>query len=611
VPLRIYRDDPPSDPHYREFVTRNILARLRILDARVRRKGLASLDPTKNVLIPIGMEIDRGRVARNGYGAFSLAWESEQHPEWPDRIRAELDSVRERVRAAHRITPHFVLWIGPAEDVAAYQAAGLLKSGPRPYVIDNADPATLKAALEDMRKRAGSPVGSVLKGTLAIVPQAGASDRAEAIARWTVSLYEASGIDPTPNFLCGAPSGSPIPRLARERGYRVIEFHSNHGPLDTSSLLALGLAGADLGAWIRGARLDSETIADAWRLAAFLHTQGEAGRDKITLLLPKPWQGAALWTKQIFEAALGKSERLGLKMVIGERVRMTNYRPPRDSAQDRVFLAVHVQGVPNPDAEKVPLIRRAGYPTAALNFAARTPLSAYMQFICYTMFGVAYLRRMNFISRPGVESVRGAAARVRALGERAGSLAKSPEWKSFADSPWQAKWRGSVTLHYDCLPDARQYASETAPDIYAHAIRARFRTGAASYAELTFFGDMRHSARGRALRVVLDRAAERLFRARLKVPVDIGEAPATEDSSREMMMGHGKCFSTLLLSGKAEDVAGAGYTAAHPLVQFLGTQIALAGRQRPVVAITLRDLEERTLGALDEFFQQAARGLKA
>ena len=48
---------------------------------------------------------------------------------------------------------------------------------------------------------------------------------------------------------------------------------------------------------------------EAWRLAAFLHAQGLAGRDKVTLILPREWAGAALWTKQDFEESLGKSER--------------------------------------------------------------------------------------------------------------------------------------------------------------------------------------------------------------------------------------------------------------------------------------------------------------
>ena len=55
-------------------------------------------------------------------------------------------------------------------------------------------------------------------------------------------------------------------------------------------------------------------------LAAFLHAQGLDGRDKVTLLLPRSWLAAGLWTKQNFEESLGKSEQLGIKIVIDGKV---------------------------------------------------------------------------------------------------------------------------------------------------------------------------------------------------------------------------------------------------------------------------------------------------
>ena len=68
------------------------------------------------------------------------------------------------------------------------------------------------------------------------------------------------------------------------------------------------------------------------------------------------------------------------------------------------------------------------------------------------------------------------------------------------------------------------------------------------------------------------------------------------------IIGHGKCFSTILI---AEPEEAADYHRA----QYLATQMALAERGRAVVSITLRNLEEPTLRALDEFFRQAARYL--
>ena len=103
---------------------------------------------------------------------------------------------------------------------------------------------------------------------------------------------------------------------------------------------------------------------------------------------------------------------------------------------------------------------------------------------------------------------------------------------------------------------------------------------------------------------MLDRAAESLFRAALKVPVDVYEGPAMNHSYHEMIIGHGKCFSTILV---AEDGEPADYHRA----QFLATQMALAERGRAVVSITLRDLEDASLRALDEFFRQAATQLRS
>ena len=61
----------------------------------MRRKGLSSLNPGKNRLIPIGTETDsKGRVTKNGYGVFNLSWQAEQHPEWPDMVMAEVDEIR-------------------------------------------------------------------------------------------------------------------------------------------------------------------------------------------------------------------------------------------------------------------------------------------------------------------------------------------------------------------------------------------------------------------------------------------------------------------------------------------------------------------------------------
>ena len=167
-----------------------------------------------------------------------------------------------------------------------------------------------------------------------------------------------------------------------------------------------------------------------------------------------------------------------------------------------------------------------------------------------------------------------------------------------------------MTLYYDRLPADVDVSGDGAPEIYAAALRSLAGSKRIEYGELTFFGDTRYSPAGRAVRKALDRAGERVYRAILKMPVDIYEGPAMNHSYHEMIIGHGRCFSTVLLSEKAEKIAAADYNADYHRAQFLATQMALVERGRYVVALSLKDLEASSIAALDDFFKQVAQTLR-
>jgi glucose-6-phosphate isomerase len=609
VILSLHHDRPESESSFVRFHTASVLKSLKALDSRARRKGLESLDPTRGALIPIGMEIENGRVVKNGYGVFDLPWQAEEHPEWPEIIAAELDEIREGIRAKHRVPVKFLIWAGmggSAEDKAMYQAAGLLRRGPRLYLLDSTDPVKLQSILTDMRKRSGLKERDLLQRTLVVGMAMGMTSYEPVVnLQKLAALYDAVGVDSRPNFYYMTFPGSLLDQFAAKRGYRRVPLQLDErnttagrhsAPMNRGSLYALGLAGVGLNAWIEGAFLSEEAIDTAWRLASFLHVQGLEGRDKVTLLLPRVWSGAGIWTKQAFEESLGKSTEYGLRIVIDERVRLTNYRAPKDPAQDRLFLCVQIKGAQN---EKLALLRRSGYPVAALTFPKDTLLSRYMQFVHYVVFGLAWLRKINFVTQPNVELYKTITNKLFAESERAGGIARTKEWRQTEETPRKSVWRGRVTLRWDRLPEAIQAQGATAPAMYASLVKHFTADRKATYGELTFFGDTRYSPRGRAARAVLDRAAERLFRGRLKMPVDVYEGPAMNHSYHEMIIGHGGCFSTILTieSGEKAD---------YHRAQSLATQMALAERGRAVVSIALRDLDDASLRALDEFFRQAA-----
>ncbi len=434
------------------------------------------------------------------------------------------------------------------------------------------------------------------------------------------ALYQKYKIDSRPNFIYMTLPGSLLDQFAGPRGYRKVPLQLDNdnstagrhsSPLTRGSLYPLGLCKVDLRAWMNATVLTDTQIHTAWELSAFLQTQGLQGRDKVTLLLPKAWAGIALWTKQNFEESLGKSEDIGIKIVIDEKPKLANYRAPKDPLQDRVFLAIHVKGDPAPDVQKIALLRRAGYPVAVVTFARNSLLSHYMQFIHYTVFGLAKLRGMNFVTQPSVELYKSITNRLHADSVKLGGIEKTGCWIDRYNSPAQAKWRGGVTLHYGSLVLDPPPPKLAAPSLYAWLLMHYASERKAEYGEFTFFGDTRYSSQGKAARKCLDRAAESLFRAHFKMPADVYEGPAMNHSYHEMVIGHGRCFSTILLSEKAERLKDADYTADYHRAQFLATQLALAEKGRLVVAITLKDLEEGTLKVLDEFFREVRKELKS
>jgi glucose-6-phosphate isomerase len=609
VILSLHHDRPESESSFERFRAASVLKSLKALDSRARRKGLEALDPARGALIPIGMEIENGRVVKNGYGVFDLPWQAEEHPEWPGKIAAELEEIREGIRAAHYVEAKFLIWAGmggSAEDKAMYQAAGLLRRGPRLYLLDSTDPAKLESMFLDMKKRSGLKNGELLRRTLVVGMAMGMTSYEPVVnLQKLAALYDAAGVDSRPNFYYMTFPGSLLDQFAAKRGYRRVPLQLDErnttagrhsAPMNRGSLYALGLAGVDLCAWIEGAFLSEEEIDTAWRFASFLHVQGLEGRDKVTLLLPRSWAGAGIWTKQAFEESLGKSTEFGLKIVTGERVRLKNYRAPKDPAQDRLFWCVQIKGAQN---EKLAMLRRSGYAVAALTLPKETSLSRYMQFVHYAVFGLAWLRKINFVTQPNVELYKTITNKLFAESERAGGIAKTKQWKQTEETPRRSVWRGRVTLRWDRLPEPIQAQGATAPAMYASLVKHFATDRKATYGELTFFGDTRYAPRGRAVRAVLDRAAERLFRGRLKMPVDVYEGPAMNHSYHEMIIGHGGCFSTIV-------VAECGETADYHRAQYLATQMALAERGRAVVSLALRDLEDSSLRALDEFFRQAA-----
>ena len=297
----------------------NLVEKLKALDSRARRKGLESLDPSRNSLIGIGMEID-GRWPRHEEQLRSIQprWQAETHPEWPGLIHAELAEIRKRLREAHGVPLRYVIWTGmggSAEDKVDVSAIGLLRRGPRVYVLDSTDPSKLKSILADIERRCRVPLAQALKSTLVVGMAMGMTSYEPVVnLEKLATLYERHKIDSRPNFLymtlpnslldkagasadTGASSCSRWKQLDCRAAQRAADARQ---PISARTLRRRPSRMDPLGTVLSRASIDM-----ALQLACFLDTQARPGRNKVTLLLPKEWAGAGIWTKQDFEESLG------------------------------------------------------------------------------------------------------------------------------------------------------------------------------------------------------------------------------------------------------------------------------------------------------------------
>jgi glucose-6-phosphate isomerase len=536
-------------------------------------------DPADTELASLAMETDSsGNVTKNSTGHFTMAREAAEHPEWASQVVAEAERIKQRILETHGVPLRFIVWAGMGgsiEDKILYNAIGLLRRGPRFYALDSTDPLKLKSIVEDLQKISGLQLAEVLKSTL-VVGQALGMTSYEPVVNLTklAGLYEKFGIDSRPNFVYLTLPGSILDQFAGPRGFERIPLQLDNGnstsgrassPLTRGSLLPLALAGVDIAAWFAAANLTDEEIETAWKLSSFIHAQGLEGRDKVSLLLPKSWYPAGLWTKQACEESLGKSEALGLKIVINEKPRIRNL------SNDRAFLVVQLKGEPHPDAKVITALRHAKLPIAVLTFPSKTVISHYMQFIHYVVAGLGYLRKMNFVTQPSVEL-----------------------YKAIASEIFEGH-KQTELLSELIRPDPKKLAG---------TLKHLASKGIVQYAELTWFGDTRYSEDGVAMRQLLNRAADLTFRSRLKMPVDVYEGPAMNHSFHEMIIGHGKCYSIVLAARQQTRFAVAHYEPDYHMAQFLATKQALERQGRNVIAFLVDDLDD-----IAEWFQVLATNL--
>ena len=142
--------------------------------------------------------------------------------------------------------------------------------------------------------------------------------------------------------------------LAADRNYREIfinppDIGGRYSVLSLFGLVPAALLGLDLAALIGSAKQMAAACREdaagnpGLALGAFMAAESQAGRDKMTVLLPSSWSALGAWIEQLVAESTGKEGR-GVLPVVGEPP-----GPAKVYSVDRAFVAVLT---PDADAER-------------------------------------------------------------------------------------------------------------------------------------------------------------------------------------------------------------------------------------------------------------------
>jgi transaldolase/glucose-6-phosphate isomerase len=235
---------------------------------------------------------------------------------------------------------------------------GEVPGGLRLHVLDSTDPG---AVLETER-------AVDLDKTLFIVSsKSGGTIETLSHMRY---FFERTGGDGS-RFCAVTDPGSPLAKLARERGFRKVfendpDIGGRYSVLSYFGLVPAALAGVNIEGMLHQAQVAEQNCAQygsfrsnsgLW-LGCVLGELAQHGRDKLTYVVSEPISSFGLWVEQLIAESTGKHGK-GILPVANEPL-----GAPEVYGDDRVFA--YLRNEDEPDAEMdaaIEALGRAGHPT--------------------------------------------------------------------------------------------------------------------------------------------------------------------------------------------------------------------------------------------------------
>jgi glucose-6-phosphate isomerase len=242
----------------------------------------------------------------------------------PDGMRAHLGALRAFADAARRdgLSDVYLLGMGGSSLCAEVlrETASAGGRGASLVVLDTTD------------ERAVNRVASTLvpaRALFLVASKSGGTIEVSALESFFGSLMtRALGGTAGAHFVAITDPGTPLVELARTKGYRQTfinppDIGGRYSALSLFGLVPAVLLGLDVPAFVEAGRSmaarcrNDDEDNPGLALGAFMAEQAEAGRDKLTLLLPPRLAALGLWIEQLVAESTGKKQK-GILPIVDE-----------------------------------------------------------------------------------------------------------------------------------------------------------------------------------------------------------------------------------------------------------------------------------------------------
>jgi transaldolase/glucose-6-phosphate isomerase len=346
---------PPAHSAVFKAVDATVAVRLDAMNSAQLIKRIWDHDPTVWKDDPDTPEI-RDRLGWLTVGK-AMAQQAKALAAFAGEVRAEFGTVVLCGMGGSSLAPE-VLW----------RTFGAAPGHPALQVLDSTDPRAVRAAEQ----------GDLAKTLFIISSKSGTTQESDSFFRY---FWERTG-GRGPQFVAITDPGTPLERLAAERGFRrcflnPTDIGGRYSALSYFGLVPAALIGIDIEMLLHRAHRMAEACAAfvpalenpaAW-LGAILGEGALAGRNKATFVLSPGIASFGLWAEQLIAESTGK-EGKGILPVAGEPL-----GSPEVYGDDRVFIGMSLAGEDNAETEaRLTALEHAGHPVVHLRLEDRYDL---------------------------------------------------------------------------------------------------------------------------------------------------------------------------------------------------------------------------------------------